>query len=45
MIAESGTKRVDAYPTGLAMDRVYGVTDDNVAVVGYGAHLYLINLP
>ena len=45
MIAQSGRRQVEAYPTGLPMDRVYGVTDDGVAVVGYGSQLYLINLP
>ena len=45
MIAKAGQQRVEAYPTGIAMDRVYGVTSDNVAVVGYGSQIYLINLP
>ena len=45
MIAQSGRTQVEAFPTHLPMDRVYGVTDNNVAVVGYGTQLYLINLP
>ena len=45
MIAQAGRRQTEAYPTGLPMDRVYGVTDNNVAVVGYGSKLYLINLP
>ena len=45
MIARAGQQKVEAYPTGIAMDRVYGITSDNVAVVGYGSQIYLINLP
>ena len=45
MIAQAGWKKAEAYPTGLPLDRVYGVTNDNVAIVGNGTQLYLINLP
>lgn len=45
MIAQSGRKQVEAYPTGLTLDRVYGVTNNGVAVLGYGSQLYLVNLP
>ena len=45
MLAQAGKKKVDAYPSGLPVERVYGVTNNNVAVIGYGTQLYLINLP
>ena len=45
MIAQAGRKRTEAYPTSLPIDRVYGVTNNGVAVVGNGTRLYLINLP
>ena len=45
MIAQSGRQKVEAYPSGIPIDRVYGVTSDNVAVLGYGTQIYLVNLP
>lgn len=45
MIAQSGRQKVDAYPTGIPVDRVYGVTSDDVAVIGYGTQVFLVNLP
>ncbi len=45
MIAQAGQSHVEAYPTGIPVDRVYGVTSDNVAVIGYGTQLYLCKLP
>lgn len=44
MIAEMGQQKVNAYQLPLYFDRVYGVTRDNVAVLGYGNTVYLVSL-
>lgn len=43
-IAEQGTQEVRAYGLPMAFDKVYGVTADNVAVLGSGNIIYLLNL-
>ena len=45
MVAQAGEQKVNAYPVNVPMERVYGVTEDGVAVVGYGTQIYLVNLP
>ena len=44
MIARMGNQKADAYQLPIYFDRVYGVTDDNVAVLGYGGTVYLVSL-
>ncbi len=43
-IAEQGKKEVRAYGLPMSFDKVYGVTLDNVAVLGSGNIIYLLNL-
>lgn len=45
MIAAQGQQKVNAYPLPMLFDKVYGVTSDNVAVIGSGNLIYLMNLP
>ena len=44
MIAQMGRQKADAYQLPIYFDRVYGVTEDNVAVLGYGGTVYLVSL-
>ena len=44
MIAVLGRQKVSAYPLPLQFDQVYGVTRNNVAVLGYGSTVYLVSL-
>ena len=44
MIAQADRQRVDAYQLPIYFDAVYGVTQDNVAVLGYGGTIYLVSL-
>ena len=44
MIARQGQKNVSAYRLPMLFDRVYGVTADNVAILGNGNIIYLLNL-
>ena len=43
-IAAQGRREVKAYSLPMAFDKVYGVTADNVAVLGNGNIIYLLNL-
>ena len=45
MVAQAGQQKVNAYPVNVPMERIYGVTEDGVAVIGYGTQVYLVNLP
>lgn len=44
-IAEQGKSQVNAYQLPMVFDNVYGVTSDNVAVIGSGNVIYLMRLP
>jgi len=44
MILKAGAQKADAYRLNLAIDRVYGVTRDGVAILGSGSGTYLVNL-
>ena len=44
MIAEQGVKNVRAYALPMAFDKVYGVTADNIAIMGNGSLIYMLNL-
>ena len=44
MIAIQGERRVKAYQLPMLFDRAYGVTADNIAVLGSGGSIYLVNL-
>ena len=44
MVAKAGSQKADAYRMPFYIDRVYGVTDSNVAVVSSGTWIYLISL-
>lgn len=44
MIAEMGKQKVDAYQMPVYFDKVYGVTRDNVALLGSGSTIYMISL-
>ena len=44
MIATQGERRVYAYPLPMMFDKVYGVTADNIAVLGSGGSVYMVNL-
>lgn len=44
MIATQGQQQVSAYSLPMLFDRVYGVTADNVAILGNGNIIYLLNL-
>lgn len=44
MEARLDRQQVNAYPLNLALDAVYGVTDDGVAVLGSGGEVYLARL-
>ena len=44
MIAQAGSRSVQAYQLGIAIGKVYGVTRDNVAVIGNGNTVYLVKL-
>ena len=43
-IATLGKQKVEAYALPMAFDKVYGVTADNVAVLGNGNVIYILNL-
>jgi len=45
MIANEGVQQVNAYRLPMLFDKVYGVTADNVAVLGNGSIIYLLKLP
>ena len=45
MIATQGQSQVNAYPLPMLFDKVYGVTADNVAVIGSGNLIYMMTLP
>ena len=44
MIAVQGRSKVNAYQLPMLFDRAYGVTADNVAVLGSGSYIYMVNL-
>ena len=44
MIARMEQQKVEAYQLPIYFDSVYGVTADNVAVLGYGPAVYLVSL-
>ena len=44
MILKAGAQKADAYRLNLAIDKVYGVTRDGVAILGSGASTYLVTL-
>ena len=44
MIAQQGSSQVKAYHLPLQFDKIYGVTSDNMAVLGSGGVIYLLNL-
>ena len=44
MIAVQGQSKVNAYQLPMLFDQVYGVTLDNVAVLGSGNTIYMLNL-
>lgn len=44
MIARLGRQKADAYALPVAFDRVLGITDDNVAMLGYGNSISLVSL-
>ncbi len=44
MIAQAGSRSVQSYQLGITIDKVYGVTRDNVAVIGNGSTVYLVTL-
>lgn len=44
MIANQGERRVNAYQLPMMFDQVYGVTADNIAVLGSGGTVYMVNL-
>ena len=43
-IATQGQREVKAYSLPMGFDKVYGVTADNIAVLGNGSVIYLLNL-
>lgn len=43
-IAQMGEQKVSAYQLPIFFDHVYGVTDNNVAVLGSGSTIYLVSL-
>ncbi len=45
MIATQGQQQVNAYPIPMLFDKVYGVTGENVAVIGSGNLIYLMKIP
>lgn len=45
MIASQGQQQVNAYPLPMLFDKVYGVTGENVAVIGSGNLIYMLKLP
>lgn len=44
MIAGLEKQKVDAYQLPIFFDKVYGVTQSNVAILGYGGTVYLVSL-
>lgn len=44
MIAQMGVQKVEAHRLNLQYDRVYGVTDNGVAILGSGSLIYLVSL-
>ena len=44
MIARQGSQAVNAYALPMMFDRIYGVTDSDVAVLGSGNIIYMLNL-
>lgn len=44
MILEAGNQKANAYRFNLAIDKVYGVTRNGVAILGSGTSTYLVNL-
>ena len=43
-IATQGSQRVAAYALPVSFDKVYGVTDDGMAILGNGNIIYILNL-
>ena len=43
-IATQGKQKVDAYALPMLFDKVYGVTANNMAVLGNGNIVYILNL-
>ena len=43
-IATQGSQKVTAYALPLLFDKVYGVTADNMAILGSGSIVYILNL-
>ena len=44
LILEAGSQKADAFRLNLAIDEVYGVTRDGVAILGSGSGTYLVNM-
>lgn len=44
MIATQGSPKVNAYQLPMLFDKVYGVTANNIAVLGNGGYIYMLNL-
>lgn len=44
MIATQGSNQVKAYALPMNFDRVYGVTANNIAIMGSGSLIYMLNL-
>ena len=44
MIAQQGQKKVNAYRLPMLFDKIYGVTANNIAILGNGNIIYLLNL-
>lgn len=44
MILNAGEQKAQSYRLNLQIDRVYGVTRDRVAIIGYGNATYLVSL-
>ena len=44
MIARLGQKKVNAYRLPMLFDKVYGVTANNMAILGNGTIIYILNL-
>jgi hypothetical protein len=43
-IANRGSQKVNAYALPMQFDKVYGVTSNNMAILGSGNIIYILNL-
>lgn len=44
MVAQMGSQKVDAFNMNLQFDRVYGVADGNIAILGSGNLIYFVSM-